>query len=85
LDDLKVLKILKVLKQAHIQQTRLNCFEAKWYYPLWVWLEGMSWMPWMWYLDLDLDLDHLFFVIVDKLAYLLLFEWLEWFEWFEWL
>jgi hypothetical protein len=93
LDDLKVLKvlkilkILKVLKQAHIEQIRSNCFEANRYYPLWIWLEGMSWMlwmlwiSWMWYLDLD----HLFFVIVDKLAYLLLLEWLEWLEWIEWI
>jgi hypothetical protein len=30
----------------------------------------------LWYLHHD----HLFWVIVDKLAYLLLFEWLEWLE-----
>jgi hypothetical protein len=68
---LKFLKVLKILKQAHIELIRSNFFEAERYYPLWAWLSGMSWM---WYFDPD----HLFFLIVAKLGYLLLLEWLEW-------
>jgi hypothetical protein len=33
LDELKVLKVIKVLKQAHIEQIHSDCFEAKRYYP----------------------------------------------------
>jgi hypothetical protein len=67
------LKTLKVLKQTHIELIRSNRFKVDRCYPLWVWLE---WMSWMWYFDHD----HLFFVIVDKLAYLLFLEWFEWLE-----
>jgi hypothetical protein len=47
-----------------------NRIEAEQYYLFWVCLEEMSWM-------LYLDHNHLYFVIVAKLAYLFLLEWLE--------